>query len=155
MLPTTDNRVRSHTAPEINRRIDGQIEASIRYHAMHPEKIDQRLFELDREWDIERALEANAATISVFGVLMGLMGRRIFFLLPGFVGGFLLQHAVSGWCPPVPLLRRLGFRTAAEIHRERYALKALRGDFAGIARGGNGASSAAEAVRDAVQATRH
>jgi hypothetical protein len=45
------------------------------------------------------------------------------------VTGFLLQHAIQGWCPPVPILRRLGFRTADEINRERYALKALRGDF--------------------------
>ncbi len=39
MLPTTDNRVRSHTAPEINRRIDAETEQSIRYHAAHPEKM--------------------------------------------------------------------------------------------------------------------
>jgi hypothetical protein len=39
------------------------------------------------------------------------------------------MHAVQGWCPPVPVLRRLGFRTASEIDHERYALKALRGDF--------------------------
>jgi hypothetical protein len=155
MLPTTDNRVRSHTAPEINRRIDAEIEASIRYHAGHPEKIDQRLFELEHEWDIERALEANAAAVSVFGVLMGLIGRRVFYWLPGVVGVFLLQHALSGWCPPVTLLRRLGFRTAGEIHREKYALKALRGDFAGIGRGANGEASAAEAAYCAVQATRH
>lgn len=45
------------------------------------------------------------------------------------VGGFLLQHALQGWCPPVPVLRRLGFRTQTEIDEERYALKALRGDF--------------------------
>ena len=76
-------------------------------------------------------------------------------LLPGVVGGFLLQHALSGWCPPVTLLRRLGFRTAGEIHREKYALKALRGDFAGVARGANGEASAAEAAYCAVQATRH
>jgi hypothetical protein len=155
MLPTTDNRVRSHTAPEINRRIDSAIEESIRFHAVHPEKIDQRLFELEREWDIERALEANAASLAVFGVLMGLIGRRAFYWLPGLVGGFLLQHAVSGWSPPVPLLRRLGFRTAGEIHRERYALKALRGDFAGITRATAGDGSAAEAAHCAVQATRH
>lgn len=43
--------------------------------------------------------------------------------------GFLFQHAVQGWCPPVSLLRRLGFRTSSEIDAERYALKALRGDF--------------------------
>jgi hypothetical protein len=29
----------------------------------------------------------------------------------------------------VPLFRRLGVRTASEIDEERYALKALRGDF--------------------------
>jgi hypothetical protein len=29
----------------------------------------------------------------------------------------------------LPIFRRLGFRTASEIDRERYALKALRGDF--------------------------
>lgn len=155
MLPTTDNRVRSHTAPQINRRIDSAIEESIRYHAVHPEKIDQRLFELEREWDIERALEANAASLAVFGVLMGLIGRRAFYWLPGIVGGFLLQHAMSGWSPPVPLLRRLGFRTAGEIHREKYALKALRGDFAGAARGTAGNGSVAEAAFSAVQATKH
>jgi hypothetical protein len=46
----------------------------------------------------------------------------------------LLLHAVQGWCPPVPLFRRLGFRTSAEIHQERYALKALRGDFSNLPR---------------------
>jgi hypothetical protein len=45
------------------------------------------------------------------------------------VGGFLFQHAIEGWCPPVPILRRLGFRTAREIDIERVALKTLRGDF--------------------------
>ena len=55
--------------------------------------------------------------------------NRKFFVLPALVAGFLLQHALQGWCPPVPLLRRLGFRTTAEIDYERYALKALRGDF--------------------------
>ena len=45
---------------------------------------------------------------------------------------FLLQHAVQGWCPPVPFFRRRGVRTAREIEIERYALKALRGDFGPI-----------------------
>jgi len=52
--------------------------------------------------------------------------------LPAVVGTFLLQHAVQGWCPPLTVFRRLGFRTAGEIARERYALKAMRGDFAGL-----------------------
>jgi hypothetical protein len=32
----------------------------------------------------------------------------------------------------MPVFRRLGVRTAREIARERYALKALRGDFAAL-----------------------
>jgi hypothetical protein len=60
---------------------------------------------------------------------------RRWYLLAGVVAGFLLQHAVQGWCPPVPVFRRWGFRTAAEIDEERYALKALRGDFRNLAAG--------------------
>ena len=36
---------------------------------------------------------------------------------------FLLMHALIGWCPPVVALRRLGFRTRAEIDAERSALE--------------------------------
>jgi hypothetical protein len=57
---------------------------------------------------------------------------RKWLLLSAAVGGFLLQHAVSGWCPPIPLLRRLGIRTRSELDREKFALEALRGDFKSI-----------------------
>ena len=49
--------------------------------------------------------------------------------LPGIVTTFLIQHAVQGWCPPLPVFRKLGYRTKDEIHKEKYALKLLRGDF--------------------------
>jgi len=32
----------------------------------------------------------------------------------------------------MPIFRRLGLRTSREIARERYAVKALRGDFVGM-----------------------
>jgi len=35
---------------------------------------------------------------------------------------FLLQHGMQGWCPPLPILRRLGVRTRGEIDREKYEL---------------------------------
>lgn len=88
--------------------------------------------ELDREWDIERTLEANAATLATLGAGLSLLIDRKFALVPLVVGGFLLQHAIRGWCPPLPLLRRMGVRTQSEISHERYALKALRGDFRGV-----------------------
>jgi hypothetical protein len=74
-------------------------------------------------------LEANAATVSLMGLTLGATVNRKWFLFPAVVAGFLLQHAVQGWCPPVPILRRIGFRTQSEIDDERYALKLLRGDF--------------------------
>lgn len=60
---------------------------------------------------------------------MGLTTDRRWLALPPAVTAFQLQQAVQGWCPPLPVLRRLGFRTACEIEVERNVLKALRGDF--------------------------
>ena len=40
-----------------------------------------------------------------------------------------LFHALEGFDPPLPLMRKAGIRTRAEINREIYALKILRGDF--------------------------
>ena len=134
MLPSTAARVPEHTAPEINERIRQATQDRIALTAAAgPDAIQRRLDELDREWDVERAIEANAASISLFGLGMGAFVHRRFFLLPALVAGFLLQHALQGWCPPVPVLRRLGFRTQTEIDQERYALKLLRGDFKELA----------------------
>jgi hypothetical protein len=129
-LSQEPDRVRRNTAPEILKRIDSDLELSVRFHASQPtEVISRRIEELEREWDIERTLETNAATLALTGAFMGLTSGRKWFLLTLTVTGFLLQHAVSGWCPPVPVFRRLGFRTRSEIDREKFALKALRGDF--------------------------
>ena len=73
--------------------------------------------------------------MALVGLGLGTFVDRRFYLLPAAVAGFLLQHAVQGWCPPLPVFRRLGVRTAYEIEEERYALKALRGDFRDVAVG--------------------
>lgn len=130
MIPSTVDRVPLHTAEHINEEIRRQTEERItRIAAEGPAAIERRLKELDYEWDIERTLEANAASASLLGLALGATVDRKWFLLPIAVGGFLLQHAIQGWCPPVPVFRRLGFRTQPEIEYERYALKAVRGDF--------------------------
>jgi hypothetical protein len=133
MLPSTTERVSQNTSAKSNQQIRRQTEDRVMHAAAAgPAAIDRRLAELDQEWDIERTLEANAATVSLVGSILGATVDRRFFALPAAVAGFLLQHALQGWCPPVPIFRRLGFRTASEIDRERYALKALRGDFSEI-----------------------
>ncbi len=124
-LPSTADRVPRHTAPEVNARIRRRTEQNLlRYRNAPPEAIERRLAELAHEWDIERAIEANAAAIALVGILLGAFVDVWFLLLPAAVGVFLLQHALQGWCPPVPILRRLGFRTSREIFEERLALLA-------------------------------
>lgn len=125
-LPSTVDRVPNHTAAHINEQISRRIQRSVEYYRQHPQLISQRLRELDQEWDIERTLEANAATLVVAGSVLGLTVSRRFFGIPLVVGGFLLQHALQGWCPPLPVFRRLGLRTAAEIQKERSELEAIR-----------------------------
>jgi hypothetical protein len=129
MIPTSAERVAAHTSHDVNREIQDRMAESVRWHANHPEAIGRRLRELDQEWDIERTLEANAASLMFAGVALGAGVDKRWLALPAFVSAFLLQHAVQGWCPPLPVLRRLGFRTVREIDEERFALKALRGDF--------------------------
>ena len=116
------------TVDAISRRIAQEIDASIRWHAAHPGAIARRLDDLDYEWDIERALQANAASLALGGVLLGAFVDRRWLVLPAAVTALLLQHAVQGRSAPMQLLRRLGVRTAAEIDRERHALRALRGE---------------------------
>jgi hypothetical protein len=142
MAPNTRNRVSANTAASVNEEIQRQIEERIRYYARQPNKIARRLCELDKEWDIERAIEANAAAIGFGGIVLGATVDRRWLTLPALVTAFLFQHAVQGWCPPVPILRRLGFRTAHEIEQERNALKALRGDYADIGKAEDKASAA-------------
>jgi len=130
MIPTTTARVPLHTPARYNQRISQQTARDVaRYSSQGRAAIDRRLAKLDREWDIERTLEANASSLVVLGCALGTFVSRKFFALPALVGSFLLQHAIQGWCPPVPLFRRLGVRTEREIDEERFALKALRGDF--------------------------
>jgi hypothetical protein len=138
MTPETSlphDRVRENTAAPVQDRIDEQTLDTVRRYAdAESAIIDARIAELDHEWDIERVLALNASSLIALGMALALRIDRRFLLLPAAVLTFFVQHQLQGWCPPVPLLRRLGFRTAREIAREKFALKALRGDFDEIPR---------------------
>ena len=130
MIPSTVRRVPLHTIGSVNEQIRKRTEESVaRISTQGPEAIDRRLEELDWEWDIDRAVEAKLASMILIGSALGVLHDRRFFAIPAIASSFLLLYAIQGWCPPLALLRRAGFRTATEIDHERYALKALRGDF--------------------------
>lgn len=132
-LPPTSTRVERNTQRELNELIRTQSDARLaRLERGKAVELRARLAELDREWDIERVLQANASTLVILGSVLGAKVDRRFLLLPAAVLAFFAQHALQGWCPPLPILRRHGVRAAREIERERYAIKAMRGDFDSI-----------------------
>ena len=124
------DRVREHTAEPVNSQVDHEAFQCVRsLDNAGRGTITRHIDRLDREWDIERVLQTNASILALSGIVLGAAVNRKFLVLPGAVLSFFLQHAVQGWCPPVPVFRRMGIRTRQEINREKYALKALRGDF--------------------------
>lgn len=133
MFLRTSQRVRRNTKESINKRIDQEIEARARYFSLRDkDEINKRIAELDKEWDIEKTLEANAGTIALFGVIAAYLFDRKWLVLPGLVTAFLVQHAIQGWCPPLPVFRKFGIRTKAEIDKEKIIMKIIRGDFKNI-----------------------
>lgn len=131
------DRVRAHTDPDVQHEIDRAAIARVAEcrDAGHAE-LTRRIHEIEHTSDIERVLEINAATLALTGVLLGAFKDRRLLVLPVIVLGFLLQHGLQGWCPPVPLFRKLGVRSRQELDAEKYALKALRGDFASLSADG-------------------
>jgi len=129
-MAETTQRAARHTAPRENRRIAEATERRLAAYREgdRDELVEERLRQLDREWDIERLLQTNFATISLLAVLLGRRDRRSL-MLATLVPVFMAQHSLQGWCPPLPLFRKMGFRTRREIDDERFALQALRGDF--------------------------
>lgn len=127
------DRVREHTDPEVLADLDDSMRDRLfDLSGRDEDAITARIEALDREWDIERYLETLAPSFALTGVALGVLAGRKWLLLSAAVLGFFLQHALQGWCPPLAVLRRAGVRTRREIEEERYALKALRGDFAGL-----------------------
>ena len=136
-MVATVKRIRRPITEDLNQQRQRETEARLAYYAAHPQEIEQRLSELDREWDIDRAVEMKAAGMVLTGFVLGTVFGRKWFLLPLGASVLLLLCNVRGSYPLLPLFRSLGLRTAREIDQERYALKALRGDFAAV-RQGNG-----------------
>jgi len=129
-LPATDERVPARTSALSNQRIHARTLHDVAlYCGADDETLTRRIHELEREWDIERTIEAHAGTLSLLGLVLGVAVDRRFLAVPFAVAGFLVLHALEGMYPPLPVMRRLGIRTSAEIHGEILALRILRGDF--------------------------
>ena len=94
----TRDRVPAHISIRINEQIQRDIAIRVRHYVHHLDEIPERLNALACEWDIERAIEANASVLAFVGVTLASRDRR-WLALPALVTGFLFQHAISGMVP--------------------------------------------------------
>jgi len=132
ILPPTSQKVCLRTDPKINADIRNQTLKSLNIFKKCSEpEITERIGQLSQEWDTERMMEVNASLLILLSSYLGIKTSRIWFLITGTVSVFMLQHALTGWCPSLSWIRKWGVRTADEIYTERTALKIMRNDFAG------------------------
>lgn len=132
-MATQNDRVEKNSPRSVNAEIEQELKSNIRYYSsLNDAAITSRIKELEKEWYMDRLLITNASALAGIGVVLSATVNKKWLILPGVVLTFLLQHGIQGWCPPLPLFRKMGVRSFKEIDRERFALKYLRGDFDGL-----------------------
>ncbi|MFA6237921.1 MAG: hypothetical protein WC635_11375 [Bacteriovorax sp.] len=115
------DRVRNLSPEKLNKKIDKKTNQLL--HGIVSQGADAvraRIKKLDKEWDIDRAVMLISSTV-IFSQLISAYKRRNKNMLwgPLIHSPLLFMHATLGWCPAVPVLRQLGFRTRFEIEEEK------------------------------------
>lgn len=111
-----------HKDADLEKRLAGLADAG-------PQAIADRITQLDREWSAGRATKALIGVLIVVGFALTAVLSPWWLILPAVGGVFLLQYLFgrSSWLGAT--FREMGFRSGQEIDQERFALRALRGDF--------------------------
>ena len=92
------------------------------------ESVAERINALDEEWSAGQLTKAAAGALVVGGLVLA-RRHAVFGLLPAAGAVALLQSASGRKSWLSTLFNRGGFRSRAEIEKERLALRTLRGDF--------------------------
>lgn len=114
---------------EHSTEVEKEIQDKLNHYYHDQDKITARLVELDEEWDVERVLQLEGTALTIAGIVLGLTVNKKWLVLPLAASVIVINAISKNWSNAFPLLRRLGFRTRVEIEKEKYALKAIRGDF--------------------------
>lgn len=133
VLPSTTHRVATYTNPEMNDMIrSSTLEHLSLLENAGEEELTRRIQKINSEWDMERVVETKAAMCVMGCALFGIAKNKYWSFLTLIAGTFLLQHALLGWCPSAPVIRKMGIRTSEEINQEKMVLKVMRKDFAHV-----------------------
>lgn len=109
---------------------DIYTQENINHYYHNKNHIESRLKQLDVETSVEQIFELHDAANVTAGVLLSVItGKKKWLILPVLIAAVQSVQALYGVRLGTSLLHNYGFRTRAEIDKEKYALKALRGDF--------------------------
>jgi hypothetical protein len=102
------------------------------YSSLGKDGLTERIHALDAEWDAEKSVVVGLAGAGMAFLALGLVGTRFWRLLAWGTLPLIFMAGQDKWRPSQGILKTLGLRTRREIHEEKYALKALRGDFRNV-----------------------
>lgn len=117
------------TTLEKTSNAEKDIQENINHYYHDQQEIEARLAALELEMDLETYLETETTALTIAGTILGLTVSRKWFIIPLASSLLILSRIVNRGKKPLPFFERLGLRTRAEIDKEKYALKAIRGDF--------------------------
>lgn len=127
----TTNASEIHRSPL--READRPTARNVRFYATHStELLNQRLKQLESEVSIESVIHRNGGILTIAGLVLFLILRRRWWILPFTMATLQLQFSSTNRGPLVTFLRRRGFRSQREIEAEKLSLRALRGDFSAV-----------------------
>jgi hypothetical protein len=106
------------------------VKDSVRFYgSLGQQAVAERLQSLEDEPDLETVATLAMAGTGILALVFGLMGSRLWRLLAWMALPLIFAHARGRLAAPGDFLKTLGLRSRKEIQEEKYALKALRGDF--------------------------
>ena len=106
------------------------VKDSVRFYgSLGSQAVVDRLKALEDEPDLETVATLGLAGMGVLALVFGMLGSRLWRLLAWAVLPLIFAHARGRLAGPGEFLKTLGLRSRKEIEEEKYALKALRGDF--------------------------
>ena len=115
---------------EHSTQVERSIQENLNHYYHDKQEIEYRLMELDNEMDLESYMQIESSALSIAGTILALTVNKKWLVLPLISSVLQLSNISKKWNKPVRLLsNRLGLRTRGEIEKEKYALKAIRGDF--------------------------
>src|SRR3954447_15082897 len=89
------------------------------YGSLGKEGLTERIRSLDDEWDAEKFVLVALSGTSLFGMVMGLVGSRLWRVLTWTSLPLLFLAGQEKWRPSEGILKTLGLRSRREIYEEK------------------------------------